>query len=85
MTTTLLSREDWIKVKPPLYWVKADNKSWSKIHRDLINKWLETHCGREWVYYDGDFTYAFGSEGDQTMFVIWLKSDPFGGEHGDLV
>ena len=85
MTTKLLSKEEWLAVKPPLFYVKVKNNDWSAVHRELINKWIEAHCGDGWVFYDDYQTYVFQSDGDRTMFTIWIKSDPFEGDYGQII
>jgi hypothetical protein len=83
---TLLTSEEWHEVTPPFCFMKVKNDRWTPVHREMIKKWLEAHCGAGWVYYDGSETYVFGSEGDRLMFKMWIKCDPFeNDDDGQLV
>jgi hypothetical protein len=84
MSKKLLTREEWIDAKPPLHYMKVDGDNWTAVHRDMIVKWLEAHCGKSWIYFDGGNIYVFGSEGDKIIFKMWIKSDPFENMDGDL-
>ena len=82
MSTKILTKEEWAAVRAPLFWTKVTNAAWGKTEREFIVKWMESHLGKGWVYYDGEVTYAFESDGDQMLFKIWIKSDPFDGDDG---
>lgn len=83
MATKLITKEEWDKVVPPFKFMKVKNPSWSSVHREMIVKWLETHTGSGWVYWDGQDTYVFQSSGDFIMFKMWIKDDPFN-EDGEI-
>jgi len=77
MTTKLLTESQWKECRLPAYYIKAYNVMWTVGQQDIIKSWLESHCGSNWVYWDGDKTYFFGSLGDRLLFEMWIKSDPF--------
>lgn len=84
MATKLLTHDEWKEKKLPLSFAKIENSGWSQIHREMIVKWIESHTGKGWAYYDGSSTYAFESQGDYMAFIMWIKSDPFKSGEGTL-
>jgi len=84
VATTLLTDEEWRAIKPPFVYMRVKNSSWQSVHRQMIVKWLEEHCGAGFVYWDKIDTYVFGSPGDKLMFKMWIKSDPFSEDDGEI-
>lgn len=84
MATTVLTREEWLEKKPPFSFMKITNPTWSRVHRDMIVKWLEAHTGAGWVYWDEAETYVFQNAGDYIAFGVWIKSNPFDKENGEI-
>ncbi len=77
MTCTLLTHEEWMKTRAPLYTLDVKNDSWGIIQREIITKWIEAHCGAGWVYWDGKDMYVFETLADRTVFKMWIIDDPF--------
>lgn len=79
-----LTHDEWLKVKLPFTYLKiAGFSDLPKIHVEMLEKWIEAN-GSGWVYREGA-TFVFESKSDMLMFSIWLKSDPFAEDQGDLV
>mgnify|MGYP001480297786 CR=1 FL=1 len=78
-----LTNEQWAEVKPPFWYIRVEGEGWTTIHREMICKWIEAHCGG-WFYYDGAKTYVFERSGDYMMFRIWIKGDPFAASEGEI-
>lgn len=74
MATKLLTRTQWMKKTAPFMFIKVENDSWGQIEKDMIQKWIEAYLGAGWVYWDGDKTYAFGSDGDCLAFKMWITT-----------
>ena len=83
MATKMLTVDEWNDAKAPFWHLKVKNPAWSKVHRDMIVKWIEAHIGG-WFYYDGDVTYVFGSNGDYMLFRMWIADDPFKNDDGEI-
>ena len=83
MPTKFLSDAEWEKIVPPFHHITLKSKHISKIHKDIIQKWIELHCGDGFVYNHGDM-YVFGSEADFIVCKMWLMSDPFS-EDGTII
>ena len=86
MATTLLTQDEWEKasIKPPFRWIKVANKAWGIVERQMIVKWLEAHVGKGWVYWNGESRYVFQNAGDLLAFKMWIKSDPFAEDEGEI-
>lgn len=84
MTTKILTREEWLEKTPPFSFMKINNQTWSRVHRDMIVKWLEAHTGAGWVYWDENDTYVFQNNGDYMAFAVWVKSGPFENDDGEI-
>jgi hypothetical protein len=80
----LISRQQFIEVTEKIHYIEVKNDTWQQHHRDLIRIWIERHCTKSWVYYDGGDFYAFGSEGDFMMFTLWIKGNPLTNADGML-
>lgn len=81
----LMTRDEFLaKAAAPMSFMKVENSSWGAVHRDMIVKWLEAHTGAGWVYWDGASTYIFQNSGDHLLFKMWVKSDPFEKEEGEI-
>ena len=79
----MLTREQWIETKAPFCYVRLDNKAWTQVQKEIVIKWIESHCGG-WFYWDEGDTYVFEKSGDRILFVLWVKSDPFDQDMGDV-
>jgi len=77
MPTKFLTKEQWDKIVPPFHHVTVKNNRFGTVHKEIIKKWLEAHCGAGFIYWDGEETYIFGSNADMIAFKIWIMSDPF--------
>jgi hypothetical protein len=84
MTTKILTREEWKEKTPPFTFARISNPSWSVVHREMIVKWIEAHTGAGWVYWDGEEQYVFENSGDYIAFQVWIKSDPFSNDSGEI-
>lgn len=80
-----LTPEEWQAVKPPFSYLrfrKLDKDA--AVYQDMMRKWIEANCSG-WVWDGGGDTYVFEHKSDMMLFAIWLKSDPFAAEHGDVM
>lgn len=80
----MITREEFLKVKAPFYYVRVSNSQWAQVNRDMIAHWIDAHCGG-WTYYDYHDTYVFERIGDRIMFVIWIKGEPFSENMGEVI
>jgi len=80
----MITREEFIKAAPPLYFIRVENFKFSPVQIDLIAHWINAHCGG-WVYYDQHKTYVFERLGDRLMFKIWISGDPFANPEGEIL
>ena len=84
MATKMLTPEEWNAAVAPFWHLNVKNPAWSKVHSDMIVKWVEAHIGG-WFYYDGENTYVFGSQGDYMLFRMWIADDPFKNDDGEIL
>ena len=79
----MLSREEWLDVKPPFFYIKVQNNDWTPSVRQMILHWIGEHCGG-WCYNDGESIYIFELIGDRLLFKLWLSGRPFDGYEGEV-
>lgn len=84
MTTKALTNEQWADATAPFWYLDVKNPAWGRVQRDMIVKWIEAHIGN-WFYYDGEFTYVFGNQGDYMLFRMWISDDPFSNDDGEVL
>jgi hypothetical protein len=86
MTVKMLTMEEFKadNIVPDFHYIKVRNDSWSAVHRQMINKWIEAHLGAGWCYWDGSHTYIFQKAADWMLFKMWIKSEPFDDEDGEI-
>lgn len=77
------TRKEFMEAPLPVYWVRIEGSAFSTSEVDLISKWLGSNTEAHF-YRDGDYFHFEKSE-DRTYFSLWIKSDPFGQNHGTVM
>lgn len=79
-----LSEEAWMATKPPFTYLRLNGitKDDGAVYPEMMKKWIIANCSG-WVYVDGS-TYVFENRSDMMLFSVWIKSDPFVEEYGDV-
>lgn len=80
-----LTDDEWREVTPPFCWV--DVRAASEAERSIMEKWLDQQIGGWWYVMkstDNKFTYVFEEKADMVAVKLWLSSDPFREEHGEI-
>jgi hypothetical protein len=80
-----LTDEEWSKVEPPFCWL--DVRASADSEKAILEKWLINQIGGWWYRInstDNKFTYVFEDKADMVAVKLWLSSDPFREEHGEI-
>lgn len=80
-----LTDDEWREVVPPFVWV--DLRISTEIELQILCKWIDQQMGG-WYYFsksqDTKYTFVFEEKADMVALKLWLSSDPFNEEHGEI-
>lgn len=80
-----LNDDEWHAVVPPFVWV--DLRISTEVELQILTKWIEQQTSG-WFYYskvfDAKYTFVFEEKADMVAIKLWLSSDPFNEEHGEI-
>jgi len=67
----------------PFYYIKLEERLYSGMKRDIVDKWIDENISGDWWYTDG-LTYVFSTKEDSVLFALHYKSGLFSADNGNL-
>jgi hypothetical protein len=82
-----LTEEQWRALKPPFHWMKVRKTSWPSFVFEMAEKHLYTLTSGWWYHglETNDYhLFVFERAEDMVAFKLWIASDPFKEEYGEI-
>jgi hypothetical protein len=82
-----LTSEEWHDLKPPFQWMRVRQETWPKFLFEIAEKHLYNATQGYWYHMDegsGKHLFIFEEQTDMVAFKLWLASEPFEKDFGEI-